>query len=424
MQSFFYIVFFFCLFVLLLPLVWFSFSYAHISLRKDVSSYRFRFLLFVSQENEAHRHADAVKSIAMNSIQYQPAHTRPIHYQPPQQQLQMTPAQTAYVYTEIENRPPINSNVPHPPLQTVYPAAIQNNIESRIIHRPAPVKQFTSSPIPSSLPSIVHEPTNTVAAIQNVPPSFINYAQSYSSASPPLPLPLLASASSSSSSTSSTSSLLSSASSTFTNANGKIYSHENSDAREKVVVKVVKAPGWYLNDANERRSYFDAVAHGLLSENGLVYVNNVQKENPSQTIPPIGTSHTRPNASHLSHSYVPTLPPMPQLQLQSIYQTPRVTQPLNFINYCPCGGAQNTAKTTLSHPPQQYQAQTGSFKKRSATEHDPYSGPSSYNVGLQSVGRLAGDNLKYEYNLASLRHQPPPQRPYSLQSQPSQRSNQ
>lgn len=344
----------------------------------------------------------------MDSNEYQQATlNRPIQHQS-QQKTPLTSVPKAYVYTEIENRPPANTNIPHPPLQTVYPAAIQNNVESRIIHRPAPVRKYGSSQIPSSLPSIVHEPSNTVAAIQNIPSTFTQYAHSYSSS------PVTTSSSPSSSSLPSASS-----SQSFTSTNSEIYSHQNSNTREKIVVKVVKAPGWYLNDANERRSYFDAVAHGLLSENGLVYVNNVQKENV-----PSNAQTSQSNAAYLPNNrFVSSLSSIPPSQPQSIYP-PRVAQPSNFLNYCPC--ADNSAIATSAYSqliksqpfhgsqqlPQikQYPAQTRqlSFKKRSAIEgdRDPYSGPSSYNVGQQSVGRLIGDNLKYQYNLSSLRQYP------------------
>lgn len=383
-----------------------------------------------SQENEAHRQANAVKTIASDSLKYQPAYNRPIV--PPAQsqpRTPITPVPKAYVYTEIENRPPVNPNIPHPPLQTVYPAAIQNNIESRIIHRPpAPVRQYGSSPIPSSLPSIVHEPSNTVATIQNVPSTFTNFAsQSYAPPRPAFqssPLTPLAAAP-----------VLSTSSSTYTSTNSEIYSQQNSDALEKVVIKVVKAPGWYLNDASERRSYFDAVAHGLLSENGLVFVNNVQKEIPQsnsvqQTVslnrgPAPVLINPRANTAYLPKSFQLSLPS--QSQSQTVY-TPRTvaTQPYNFLNYCPCAASTTSTSSSSSlsspysqqQPHQQYQPQSRqlSFKKRSATEGDLYSGPSSYNVGLQSVGRLIGDNLKYQYNLSSLRQ-------YAPQSQPSQRSS-
>lgn len=372
-----------------------------------------------SQENEARRRTNAIK------YQQPTAYNRPIS---PAPQAQLAPVPKAYVYTEIENRPPANPNIPHPPLQTVYPAAIQNNIQSRIIHRPpAPVGQYGSAPIPSSLPSIVHAPSNTVATIQNVPASFTNFApQSYASSS---------------------SQLSSSSSSIFTSTNSEIYSHQNNDAREKVVIKVVKAPGWYLNDANERRSYFDAVSHGLLSENGLVFVNNVQKEIPTNNAPTVQLNrggpaliNSRPNAAYLPKSFQSSLPP----QSQTVYTPGGAAQPYNFLNYCPCAASPSSSSLSPSSPSslpysqspyqtrQQYQTQSRQYIKRSATEGDLYSGPSSYNVDQQSVGRLAGDNLKYEYNLSSL-WQPPSHtqaqtqthRQYqTVQSQPSpQRSS-
>lgn len=300
-----------------------------------------------------------------------------------------------YEEIAIENRPPVNPNVPHapppPPLQTIYPESIQNNVRSRVVNRPIPIRQYNSSPIPSSLPSIVHAPSNTVATVQNAPAaaSTSAYTTSYASYSTPVI--------------------------TSTYSNREIYSQANRDAREKVIVKVVKAPGWYLNDENERRSYFDAVAHGLLSGNGLVYVNNVQKENSQLAQnPPIGSvqasapSPSPPVAVAHSTAYLPrNYAPSPQLQSQSVYGT-GIVQPLNSLNYCPCARTysqplQLSRHAQLQQPQFHTQSSRLPYKKRSATEGNLYSGRSSYNVGQQSVGRLAGDNLNYQYSLASLR---------------------
>lgn len=368
------------------------------------------------------RQANVVKNIPIKPIKYaQPVHNTPISQYPTQQQQKPKPRpsnQTStskvYVFTEIENRPShslsAKSNISHPPLQTVYPAAIQNNIKSYVIHRPVLVDQYSSSPIPSSLPSIVHEPSNTVATIQNVPLSFTTYAQSYLSP-PSLSAPVLPKLSPSSSSSSPTAA--------YTSTNSKILPHPNGNAREKVIVKVVKAPGWYLNDANERQSYFDAVAHGLLSENGLVYVNNIQKDNPANTVQalPSAAAAGRINSGPKT-AYLPSLP---QLPLQ--YQTSIEVQPFNFVHFFPCTPTTLTAAT--KHTQSQAQTRQLPFKKRrsttssdGSTADDLYSGPSSYNVGLQSVGRLAGDNLKYEYNLSSLRQQPAQRRQqHSLESE-------
>lgn len=314
------------------------------------------------------------------------------------------------MYTEIENRPPVNPNtLPHPPLQTVYPASIRNNVESRVVNRPSPIRQYNSAPIPSSLPSIVHEPSNTVATIQNVPTTAYShntgYTQSYSS-------PVI----------------------TSTYSNREIYAQANSAAREKVVVKVVKAPGWYLNDPNERRSYFDAVARGLLNENGLVYVNNVQKDNTqlAQNSPISATAAAAPRAGPIAAPvYLPKSIATP-IQTQSAY-TSGTVQPFNGINYCSCASNGAYSQFGQVYQPQYrtqipipVQSRQRSLKKRSATEGDLYSGRSSYDVELQSVGRLIGDNLKYSYNLASLR-QPAPSQPLQQQqqqpfSQPSYRT--
>lgn len=303
---------------------------------------------------------------------------------------QLAAAPKAYVYTEIENRKPsVNPEIPRPPLQNVYPKSIQNNAIPQVVSRVSPIRQYQPIPIPSSLPSIVHEPSNTVATIQNVPATYSGYAPSY-------PLPVISS----------------------TYSNRQIYSQANSNAREKVIVKVVKAPGWYLNDANERRSYYDAVAHGLLSDNGLVYVNNVQRENTQfiQNGPanlanavPSSFTQTQTQTSRLqrpSLNYSPRAGTAPQLPSGHSYGT---SQPFSGINYCPCA---KNAYTQLPQPQIQTQSQRLSLKKRSTVEgveatnrkQDPYdTGHSSYNVDSKSVGRLAGDNDRYQYNLSSLR---------------------
>lgn len=312
-------------------------------------------MLFDSQETEARRQSASI-NIGKYPVNYQSINKKTSSQSPPTSQ--------AFVFTEIENRPLVNYNIPHPPLQTVYPKSIQNNVVSRAVNRPT-VQPYSSPSIPQSLPSIVHEPSNTVATIQNVPSTFsassLN-AQRY---------PLI----------------------TTTYSNRESYTNDN--AREKVVVKVVKAPGWYLNDANERRSYFDAVAHGLLSNNGLVYVNNVQKE----------------NAAHLAQNsrinYAPSkISPPTFSQIQNspaAYQSANL-QSFNGINYwppCALASFQQGPPLQSQSQPQTRQLQ---FNNPSNTRDDGfYRGRSSYNVNLQSVGRLAGDNDKYQYNLSSLR---------------------
>lgn len=288
---------------------------------------------------------------------------------------QLAPQQ-AYVLTEIENRPIANFNIPHPPLQTVYPKSIQNNVESLVA---SPLKRLGAASIPMSLPSIVHDSSNTVATIENVPSTFTGA----------LKHPVITST----------------------------YSNRESDSREKVVVKVVKAPGWYLNDVSERNSYFDAVAHGLLSENGLVYVNNVQKENiQNAPIPVSGTNVLPPGLDQPSRFSNPAIAYSPKsilppalLQSQAQYSAGNLVQPFNGF-WPPCA---NTAFQQSIQLPAQLQHST--FKKRS-TNADLFDGRSSYDVGQQSVGRLAGDNARYQYNLSSLRNIPPRLPPQQTQS--------
>lgn len=136
-------------------------------------------------------------------------------------------------YATIDNRPnPSHSTFQAPPLQSNYPTSIQNNPQSysssynSVNNRYIPsIPSPIPSAIPPSLPSIVH------------PSSQYPTQQTRTFPSNQLP---------------------------------------QTTSNEKVVVKIIPANGWYLNDANERQSFLDAVQRGLLSEKGFVYVNNVQ----------------------------------------------------------------------------------------------------------------------------------------------------
>lgn len=273
-----------------------------------------------------------------------------------QHQPQAPSSQHAYIYTEIENRPPVNYDVPHPPLQTVYPKSILNNIESRVVNRPK-LRQYNAPvPIPSSLPSIVHQPSNTVAAIENVPSNFVsslNVQQQAYSSSPVI-------------------------TSTYSN-------RESGNAREKVVVKVVKAPGWYLNDANERNSYFNAVANGLLGENGLVYVNNVQRENAAQsTTSTTSSSSSSSSSQNAPINLIPSNIPVPTYaqtfqKPSTVYNQKNIISPLqsgqpiaynpiqtyNGINYWPpCfAAAAYSQPIQVSQSQPQPQSQQFAFQK-------------------------------------------------------------
>lgn len=149
-------------------------------------------------------------------------------YNPYQQYQQPQPIH----YATIDNRPnPSQTTFQAPPLQSHYPTAIQNNPQSHSSYHSVPNYYIPSvpSPIPSSippsLPTIVHSPVQYPAQPTN----------KFSS----IPSP-------------------------------------KTTLNEKVVVKIIPATGWYLNDASERQSYLDAVARGLLSDRGIVYVNDVQ----------------------------------------------------------------------------------------------------------------------------------------------------
>lgn len=171
-------------------------------------------------------------------------------------------------YATIDNLPRPDLGLTHPPLRTDYPTELQNNFipKARIAFQPT-ASQYTpqlpssslpgplSVPLPITLPSVVHSVSNyavpistssTTTQAQPQPQSY-NYATSAAPAA-------------------------------STHNNILVQSPSKSDSQEKVVVKIVPATGWYLNDAAERRSYYDAVSRGLLRENGYVFVNDVQRQ--------------------------------------------------------------------------------------------------------------------------------------------------
>lgn len=164
---------------------------------------------------------------------YNQYNSYPQQQQQPQQQPQQQQQQQSFHYATIDNRPnPSQTSFQAPPIQSNYPTSIQNNpqshssydyVNNRYQSAPLPIP----SSIPSSLPSVVHSTSHY--STQQIP----SYATSQ-------------------------------------NTNARTTSHD------KVVVNVIPAHGWYLNDPNERQSYFDAVSRGLLSDKGAVYVNDVQ----------------------------------------------------------------------------------------------------------------------------------------------------
>lgn len=263
----------------------------------------------------------------------------------------------AYHYTSIENRPPVSYTVPHPPLQDEYPKAIQNNYapKARIAYQTS-AQQYAplsySVPIPSSLPTIVHKPDSV--PIQNGPSSLPASRPQYYSA------PVI----------------------TSTYSNQDSYAQSQNNVREKVVVKIVPATGWYLNDDKERQSYFNAVSQGLLNENGYVFVNDVQRI-PSQTSPCESSNSQVPCNKENGNSI--TLPQYsPQQVVSSQPWLQRYGSPLPPLNQLP------TPRQISPEP-------------RSAREDYEYKGKDSYNVPLLSVGKLAGDSDRINnYSLSSL----------------------
>lgn len=289
----------------------------------------------------------------------------------------------AYLYTTIENRPIASYQLPHPPLQHEYPKSIQNNYapSARVVNRPPPSGSTFNPPLPQSLPSVVHEP-NAVLALQNSRPV-------PSSPAIPLPVPLGAATTHSQSTSSQYASYYAAPiSSSFSNREHHSQHQPlvKSQPKEKVVVKIVPADGWYLNDENERRSYFNAVAHGLLNENGYVFVNDVQRvgSQPNQNV------FSLPSVYQSSQTSQSTS----QAQQQAQYQFSQ--------RY---GTPQNGAAAPEPRQVSTREISSAAFSSINSarTSEKAYRGRSSYTVPLSSVGKLAGDNEPYNYNLASLR---------------------
>lgn len=239
-------------------------------------------------------------------------------------------------YATIENLPRADSGFTHPPLRAEYPTELQNNFipKAQIAYQPTTTtttKQSSPPPIPpavlpTSLAPIVHPvPNHASATTQNRP----QYYQG----------PIITS--------------------TYSNRDTPA-----SSSPEKVVVKIVPATGWYLNDASERRSYYDALSHGLLKENGYVFVNDVQRD-----VQPIEHNTVRRSPQQSYQTY-------PQ------YQTQTYQQPANYYQTTQYAQAPVYATQTQRAPTEQ----------RSFGDDPYYHGHSSYNVPLGSVTRLAGDS--------------------------------
>lgn len=301
-----------------------------------------------------------------------------------------------YFFTEIENRPHSFNSAPRPPLQEVYPKSIQNIVAATTANEVVQPKfslQFNSpAAIPASLPSIVHDPNSAQQSIQS--PLHIKLAD--------FSRPVI-------------------------RASYSNHKKETSNALEKIVVKVVKAPGWYLNDSSERSSYYNAVAHGLLGSNGLVYVNNVQKvpfdyksaNNPSSL--PFQSSHSYGRTSS-TVTYSPNNLTPPNLQQSQPAYRSGASIGTNYWQPCttyshylrkrndagPSVGSAN--KLVGVNNSQQKQrsltptTQTVNLKLQTDSDSISYDGhhQSSYDVRAESVGRLPNDNSPVQYNLGLL----------------------
>lgn len=225
-------------------------------------------------------------------------------------------------YATIENLPRTDSGFTHPPLRAEYPTELQNNFipKARIAYQPTTATtngHFSSSPPPVP-PAVL--PTALPPVAQSSPAIAPNRPQYYQG-------PIITS--------------------TYSNRDTPA-----SSAADKVVVKIVPATGWYLNDENERRSYYDALSHGLLKENGYVFVNDVQRD-----VQPI------------EHNAIRRSPQTFQYQNYQPY--------INYYQTAPVYAAQTQRVPT----------------ERSFSDDDAYyHGHTSFNVPLNSVTRLAGDS--------------------------------
>lgn len=296
-----------------------------------------------------------------------------------------------YFFTEIENRPHSFNSAPRPPLQEVYPKALQNIVTDVPVDEVVQAKfaapfNAATAPIPASLPSI-HDANTAAQSVRLT-------AQ--------LPTP---------------------GSRPVIRASYANHMHETTDAQEKIIVKVVKAPGWYLNDAGERSSYYNAVAHGLLGTNGLVYVNNVQRvSDPTRPFEYAAADIFPPPSSASSGGPTP-VEFTPEMEVPSN----EIGSPVDSTFWEPCdmlshflkkrngnGAAKRSgrvgqlvdarnsqAKAQTRQPrPLPPPPQLATLQLESSPGPVPFDGKrTSYDVGPESVGRLASDNSPVQYNL-------------------------
>lgn len=177
------------------------------------------------------------------------------------------------------------------------------------------------------------------------------------------------------------------------------YLRYGSPSNERVVVKVVPALGFSLDDPNERRAFFQAVSNGLLGDNSVAIMdaNAIQQQqniiqsqqsrhslNPQQLANfnffPIKSNAGLGSKPILSQRGGPIEPPSPNrfrpLGGNFYYNN----QHLNSLRF-------NSARDELIH-------QQPNFEEAYDVESKPsiFKGSSSYTVPLSSVGRLETDS--------------------------------
>lgn len=240
-------------------------------------------------------------------------------------------SQQAVHYATIENLPRADYGFTHPPLQSEYPSEIQNNFIAKAHIAYQPNQQYTPPQLPA--PSVVHTVANYAPATTQTQPQY------YSA-------PIITSS--------------------YSNQDSQPHSPSPS-SREKVVVKIVPATGWYLNDEAERRSYYDAVSRGLLRENGYVFVNDVQRQSQ-----PTSQNDARRHHIRSAQTFSPA--------------TYTNTYPLNYPN------TYTNVQTSPVYSQSQSQSQRIPTERRFTDDDSVFHGHTSFNVPISSVSKLVGDS--------------------------------
>lgn len=166
------------------------------------------------------------------------------------------------------------------------------------------------------------------------------------------------------------------------------YLRYGSPSNERVVVRVVPALGFSLDDPNERRAFFQAVSNGLLGDNSVNIIQSQQSRhslNPKQLANfnffPIKSNAGLGSKPILNQRGGPIEPPSPNRFRPLGGNFYNNNQHLNSLRF-------NSARDELIHQ------QQPNFEEAYDVESKPsiFKGSSSYTVPLNSVGRLETDS--------------------------------